>query len=223
MTMTPHTEHDVTLDEHRASCAECRALWAELEAISDRAAELPDLAPSRDLWAGIEARLGPIDAMATGATEAAAESSAQQRAKRRWFSAPIVRLAVAASLLVAVSSAVTWQIASRDADNTDLAAAIQEDDATGAVHLASFTASVTQLDQEIAVLQAIVSERRESLDPRTIAVLEANLTVIDAAIADSRAALKADPASQFLAAEFARAYTSKLTLLREAALLPTGL
>ena len=83
-------------------------------------------------------------------------------------------------------------------------------------------ATVETLDREIATLQAIVDDRRSALDPRTVAVLEENLALIDRAIAESRAALAADPASRFLATQFARAYTSKLTLLRDAATLPAG-
>ena len=40
--------------------------------------------------------------------------------------------------------------------------------------------------------------------------------------AESRAALMKDPASQFLAAQLARSYTTKLTLLRSTATMPVG-
>lgn len=212
--MTDHTElHDVENERHRAECAECQALWTELEAISAEAAQLPLLTPSRDLWSGVEARIAT--------TPRALPFHRRQS----------VRLAIAASLLVAVSSAVTWQLASRGpaalpatavavSDGTP-AGAVDPDAA--AVHLASFSASVTQMDREIAALQTILSERREDLDPTTVAVLERNLSVIDAAIAEARDALAADPASRFLAQQFTRAYTSKLTLLRGAAQLPAGI
>jgi hypothetical protein len=142
------------------------------------------------------------------------------RSAPRWYASQTFRLAMAASLLIAVTSAVTWRVATGPAavDVVATAPATEE----SAMHLASFSASVSQMDHEIATLQQIVTERRDGLDPKTIAVLEANLAVIDAAIAESRAALEADPASQFLAAQFARAYTSKLTLLRDAATLPVG-
>ncbi|MBC7894056.1 MAG: zf-HC2 domain-containing protein, partial [Cytophagaceae bacterium] len=41
---------------HLASCAECRALVADLREIARQAAVLPGMAPSRDLWPEIEAR-----------------------------------------------------------------------------------------------------------------------------------------------------------------------
>jgi hypothetical protein len=201
--------HDVTNEQHRAECGECKQLWAELDAISAEAAQLPTLAPSRDLWSGIEARIGGAPAVTP------------IRSAPRWYSSQTFRLAMAASLLIAVTSAVTWRVATAPGAVNAVASAPATEES--AVHLASFSASVSQMDHEIATLQQIVTERRSGLDPKTVAVLEANLAVIDAAIAESRAALDADPASQFLAAQFARAYTSKLTLLRDAATLPVGI
>lgn len=208
--MTTHqNDHDVTDERHRAECAACQTLWTELEAISAEAARLPLLTPSRDLWSGVEARI----------------SATAPRAKRPFHSSQTFRLAIAASLLVSVSSAVTWQLARSEASTAPVAAlpAGAAEGTESAVHLASFNASVSQMDREIATLQAIVAERRTELEPQTVAVLEANLRLIDQAIAESRAALDADPASQFLATQFTRAYTSKLTLLRDAATLPIGI
>jgi hypothetical protein len=138
-----------------------------------------------------------------------------------------VRLAIAASLLVAVTSTVTWQLATRGsgddaAPTADLASGVDVETAEE-LHLASFQASVQSMDREIAELETIVADRRETLDPRTIAVLEENLRVIDRAISESRAALVADPGSRFLSEQFTRVYSSKLTLLRDAATLPTGI
>jgi len=226
-----HT-HDVANEQHRADCGECKQLWAELDAISAEAAQLPAIAPSRDLWSGIEARIGgvahasPTDSVHPDSVhpDSVHPLAAPLRSATRWYGSQTFRLALAASLLVAATSAVTWRIATAPAPS-DVVAAAATTSATeeSAVHLASFSASVSQMDHEIATLQQIVTERRGGLDPKTVEVLETNLAVIDAAIAESRAALDADPASQFLAAQFARAYTSKLTLLRDAATLPVGI
>ena len=75
-------------------------------------------------------------------------------------------------------------------------------------------------DREIASLNRILEERRDALDPRTAAILESNLTIIDRAIAESREALRRDPASRFLGQQLDRALDKKLELLRTAALLP---
>ena len=73
---------------------------------------------------------------------------------------------------------------------------------------------------EIVKLRRIVRERRAQLDPRTVAVLEQSIAVIDSAIAQSRAALRKDPSS-FLAERLNSARDKKLHLLRTVALLPS--
>jgi hypothetical protein len=75
-------------------------------------------------------------------------------------------------------------------------------------------------DREIVKLRQIVKTRREQLDPKTVAVLEQSIAVIDSAIAQSRAALAKDPASGFLATQLNHSLEKKVELLRTAALLP---
>jgi hypothetical protein len=230
-------DHDVENDAHRAGCGACQALWAELEAIAAEAKQLPTLTPSRDLWSGIEARItapgaaAPVPAQAAGLRALPASPMPRRQ---------VLRLAVAAGVLMAVTAGVTWRLAtapsaapaatlatdtdgSEGRDGTDAVrdAGLPDDAATAS--LAALAGSVSEMDREIAALQSILRERRGELDPRTIDVLERNLTLIDTAIAEARAALEADPASQFLAQQFTRAYTSKLTLLRGAAQLPAGI
>ena len=75
-------------------------------------------------------------------------------------------------------------------------------------------------DDEISKLRKIVTTRRSQLDPKTVAVLEQSIAVIDSAIAQSRAALTKDPASGFLATQLNHSLEKKVELLRTAALLP---
>jgi hypothetical protein len=83
------------------------------------------------------------------------------------------------------------------------------------------TLSTEQLyDQEIAHLQTIVRDRRSVLDTATIAVIQRNLGIIDSAIAQSRAALAADPGSRFLNDQLNSVLDQKVELLRTVALLP---
>lgn len=76
-------------------------------------------------------------------------------------------------------------------------------------------------NSEISKLRQIVKERRSQLDPKTVAVLEQSIAVMDSAIAQSRAALKKDPASGFLATQLNHSLEKKVELLRTAALLPS--
>jgi hypothetical protein len=74
--------------------------------------------------------------------------------------------------------------------------------------------------REISMLQEILRTRRAQLDPATVAIIERNLNIIDAAIAQSKAALSKDPASQLLGEQLTHALDKKVELLRTAAMLP---
>jgi hypothetical protein len=76
--------------------------------------------------------------------------------------------------------------------------------------------------REIDMLQRIVSQRRTQLDSSTVAIIERNLKIIDAAIEQSRAALATDPASRMLDQQLTHALDKKVELLRTAAMLPAS-
>jgi hypothetical protein len=76
-------------------------------------------------------------------------------------------------------------------------------------------------DQQIAALHRIVDARHGQLNPKTRAVIEKNLRLIDAAIAESKAALAKDPANGFLAQQLDATLSTKLDLLRTVAMLPS--
>lgn len=69
-------------------------------------------------------------------------------------------------------------------------------------------------DRTTSALGLIFAAERDRLRPETVALLEGNLAIIDAAIAESRAALARDPASVELRALFAAAARQKVELLR---------
>jgi hypothetical protein len=81
--------------------------------------------------------------------------------------------------------------------------------------------AVTTYDMEIGRLRGVLSQRREDLDPATVAVLENSLKTIDKAVAEARQALASDPASRFLRDQLNKALEKKLGVLRTAALLPS--
>src|SRR5579862_3783841 len=92
---------------HLASCETCRALARDLQGIRSQAAALPVLHPSRDLWTGIEARLGSTAA----APVASPSGSPRQKALHRWFGPQYAaRVAALAAGLVIVTAAFTYLI-----------------------------------------------------------------------------------------------------------------
>ena len=74
--------------------------------------------------------------------------------------------------------------------------------------------------REIDILQKILTSRRTQLDSATVAIIERNLSIIDSAISQSKAALARDPASRLLSDQLTHALDKKVELLRTAALLP---
>lgn len=93
--------------------------------------------------------------------------------------------------------------------------------ATQAVGNSSETNAGSSSAREIDRLRTIFLRNRSQLDPRTAAIIEANLKVIDDAIAQSKAALSQDPASRFLNNQLNNALGKKLELLKTAAQLPS--
>ena len=222
------TEHDVTNELHRERCAECAEVWAGLERISRAARALPTLSPSRDLWAGIEARLVGSPTAKGGS----ARDESLPRARRRWFTIPVVRMAAAASLLIAATATLTWQVATRGAAGSRAFPSVTSAPLAGPnggageaalYRQASYESDFGALDREVKALESVVATQPGDLDPATVAILERNLAVIDRALAESREAFLRDPASRFLATQLARSYSSKLTFLRDLAKLPTGI
>lgn len=194
----------------------------ELEEIARRAAQLPTLSPSGDLWAGIEARIqAPVIALPrTPAELPVAATPAAVPARLPWR-----RLAIAASLLVAATAGVTYTLVARRstaqfAETNDSATVDARLPQAQVVPVSTASAEQT-FDREIGAMRSIIDQRRKDLDPATVAVLEKNLKVIDAAIAESKAALAKDPASTFLMDRLTHAYDTKLQLLSGVAAIPS--
>jgi predicted anti-sigma-YlaC factor YlaD len=180
-------------DEHLETCARCRGLMADLSELRDDAARLPVLSPSHDLWPSIATRLTLTD---------------PRRAAPKWYARP-GNLAAAAVLLVTLTSAVTWNVATRAARPE--AAVATGTEITPGSRVALAYAS------DIATLNTLVEQRAATLDSVTARQVTASLLVIDNAIADVRAALDANPSSTLLSRQLAHAYERKVSALRRIA------
>lgn len=88
------------VDEHVAGCLRCSAILRDIGAIRAQAAELPELTPSRDLWAGISARIEPT---------VVPLSRTRQESRRNWI--PLA--AAAAAALVISTAGITYLATSR--------------------------------------------------------------------------------------------------------------
>ena len=238
-------------ERHLRDCARCAALVRDLDAIVQEAGALPVLAPSRDLWTGIAERIDtPVVAIGAGSERGTVRAARGGQWLRLGAAAAALMLvtagvtwSVAARTMrdgggATVASATP---AATPASNTAPSSAATETPVQTVASAAAAppppvatprrAAPLTAVsrasesrrvyDREIAALGRILEERRDVIDPVTAAILEHNLKIIDRAIADSREALRQDPASRFLGEQLDRALDKKLELMRTAALLPS--
>ena len=219
------------VDAHLRECLRCASLVRDLEVIRREAEKLPAMAPSRDLWEGIAARIeAPVIELKP--------RQAPQAPRRNW------QVAAAAVVLMAVSSGVTYLFATRDGGrgtgDVQSAATSTADSAapatpgvvtprrptsgSGSAVLVRSEPSAPEVmyDQEITRLRVILDQRRGDLDTATVTAVEKSLKAIDQAILDARAALTGDAANSFLNEQLNRALEKKLGVLRRVALLPVG-
>jgi anti-sigma factor RsiW len=175
------------LEEHLVSCSTCRA---EVEAIRDLLAEtsrLPkSVLPGRDLWGGIEARLGaPVNARASW-----------PRLRLR-VSPLAMRIAAALGLvLLGAAIATAWQ---------------------HRVAPTGYAAEQARYSAASAALAERLAREPTTLSPASRAVVERNLSILDAAIHEAETALAADPGNRALEEMLVARYEQRLALLRRAA------
>jgi hypothetical protein len=94
------------MEAHALSCGDCGPLLADLRRLRIDAANLPELAPSRDLWDGISARIE------TPVVELSGRNEGTTSVRRRLFSRE-VWLGLAAAGLVGITATVTHEVTKR--------------------------------------------------------------------------------------------------------------
>ena len=178
------------LQAHLAGCSECRALADDLRAITTAARMLERHEPPARTWHRISA---------------AVEADRQARGSAWWSWRP---LAAAAAVLLMLSA--TW-VMLRPSAQPSTAATAAEDAAPDV----DFQSTEAQYQTAIAGLEQITVAGGMELDPMTAEILRVNLTVIDMAIDESRAALETEPSSDVAQQTLVAALNSKVALLQD--------
>jgi anti-sigma factor RsiW len=193
------------LESHLLACAACRGTLSELRSVVERARSVAPAEPARDLWPAIAARVRttPQDRIWwAGLTD------------RIWregrVSLSVPQFAGAAGVLVVLTAVL---VLSRGVSSPPPPSPGAGATAAPTVTLANF--ADVQYEAAVSDLKRALEEGRGRLDPQTVAVLERNLAVIDAAILQAREALAADPANAYLNSYLAEARRRKLELLRQ--------
>jgi hypothetical protein len=191
---------------HAENCASCGALLADLQAIQQAAQELPQLEPSRLVWANVRARLE-----AEGAFTAPVSWWRQVLAWR--LSPHLVPLGVLASLVI-LGSALTlpsgnlqrWSGPQGVADysagvRTDSAAPSPEDSA---------------LAQVVSDLESNFRANESSMTPDLKATYEKSLVSLDGSIRECLDSLQHEPRNTLAHDYLLTAYTRKAEVLSSA-------
>ncbi|HEX7123490.1 MAG TPA: anti-sigma factor [Gemmatimonadaceae bacterium] len=204
---------------HLDRCSECHARLDDLQVtLREVASVAREIAPPEEAWPSLreEIERRKLVTLETSAPETAI-AGGRGRSPSRW------RLAAAAVVLVAVSSAVTAIIIRNGASSVPVVATTPAPAPGGAPAGAATTlpAAMTEAERgylaSVEELTAALEMARRQLSAETIAIVERNLALIDAAIAESRAALLQDPGNRVLMAVLDGTYRQKLELLRRAA------
>lgn len=178
-------------------------------------------------------RGGLMAASLVGAAAIGYAGASRGRATVVVASAPKVDTVVRSVQDTVIVGTAASQVASVTASTTPVAAAPRSaaipasairsviDVSAPAPAVRAYNTLVSDYDREIAKLHKLLEARRNQMDPMTVAVIEKNLQVIDAAIAECKKAIARDPASRFLMESLNQSLQAKVELMRTAALLPT--
>lgn len=191
------------LEAHLADCPRCRAIVEDLHVIGEAARGLERRMPPPEVWARIAA-----------AIEAAPVRPAASLFMRRdlWAAAALVVLLIGGSwfawrqLTPPPAPALNAVRATAPAGEPD--PELVQDVET------ELTLAEEHYVKAIAGLEAITAADGAELDEQTAGVLQANLTVIDGAIGESRAALLSEPSSDVAQHSLFEALRTKVALLQ---------
>jgi hypothetical protein len=206
------------LERHLAGCAECRSVLADLEAIRNAAGTLDPLEPPDGVWLQIAGRLGQEGRV----TLPPARPPARGR--------HAALLAIAASLLVAVGAAIVMlltqdrpnttggapaAVTAQAPGNADTDIGVESVEAEFRLAEQHYQNAIAKLEQAARLDQTAARQDPNALDAQTAAMLQKNLHVIDQAIAESRSALRSEPASAPARDSLFDALRRKVALLQD--------
>ena len=172
------------VERHLEVCENCRALVTDLRTIRAAAFMLDRHEPAPGVWTRLQA--------AVAAEPAPRGRLLAMPARGNW---PVWLGAVAALVLATVIGLLPLLSREAGPDGEASTAAADGDVISVESIAAEFEAAERHYQKAIDDLQTIANKDTGELDPQVASVLQKNLSVIDQAISESRAALKSQPAS----------------------------
>lgn len=194
------------LEHHLERCPACRALQADLRRIRDLAGTLDPPTPPDGVWIQIAGRLRQ-------------EGRVQPPAAAGPRRPRTALIGIAAGLLVAVGASLVLLLPVLGGGDREPGASAARGNAAGPEPVQTiedhFRLAEQHMQAGIAKLEAAARLDEATIDPQTAAMLKKNLEVIDQAIAESRAALRAEPQSTVARDSLFAALRRKVALLQD--------
>lgn len=197
--LAPATQRDV--ERHLKICDPCRALVTDLRTIRAAAFTLDRREPGPDIWVALQARIAAEPLPTAGRL-------LSMPTRANWP----VWVGAAAALVLATAIGLAPLIQRGEGPGRDTAASAE---VTIESVTAEFEAAEQHYQKAITDLQTIADADTGELDPQVAAVLQKNLTVIDQAIGENRAALKIQPGSRNAQDGLFNVLRTKVALLQQ--------
>ena len=195
------------VERHLEVCQNCAALVTDLRTIRAAAFLLDRPEPPAAIWTALQAKVA--------AEPAPKGRLLDMRLGRRLGGGVPVWLGAAAALLLATVIGVVPLLERQREHDDNRASDAAAAEVTVESVAAEFEAAETHYQKAIDDLQTIANADTGELDPQIAAVLQKNLTVIDQAISENRAALKSQPASTNAQDGLFSALRTKVALLQQ--------
>jgi Putative zinc-finger len=216
------------VEQHLATCTACRQTVEDLRAILKTTGELELREPPVRAWFRLEraikmeqqhaastegARGFPLDG--TRGKQASAGTARLKGPRSAWLAG----LAAAAALVLATMVGLRYVPARTTgalptAAPPGAGASIAAGDPAQSIE-SELRQAEAHYENAIKGLEVIATSEQNELDPRTAATLQKNLAVIDQAISESRAAVRAQPANEPAQQSLIEGFKTKIGLLQD--------
>jgi anti-sigma factor RsiW len=200
------------VERHLEACAQCRALVEDLRIIRASAFMLDRREPKPETWQKLQAAIAAEPAPKGKLLTMPGNFGRGSFSDGGW---PVWLGAAAALILATVIGILPLMNREAEHDDSPQAESAEQPEVTVESVTAEFAAAEKHYQKAIDDLQTIANKDTGELDPQVAAVLQKNLTVIDQAITESRAALQSQPSSSNAQSGLFDALRTKVALLQQ--------
>ena len=201
------------VEHHLETCAECVQLMADLRDVCRQAAELEPMQPPERTWNQIKAALQEpshaAEADVRGEILVHAPGDIRSR-PRSWsllagVAAAVLLLTTGIGMRFFMRQSLTSPASMPVSNTRELAESVE----------AELREAEQHYQKAIDGLEQITTATTDALDPETAAALLKDIALVDRAISESRAALKADPENVLARQSLLEGLKTKVTLLQD--------